>query len=146
MIYYLDTSVLLPALIEEHPQHEQHKDLFHTLVSKGDIVCMSTHLCAELYANLTRFPLGDRIHPQVAVETIFQLSSVVKPIELGWDDYEKALRRCAQKELISGIIYDALHLQAAIKSKADALYTANLKDFERLWDDEISLSLKGVLN
>ena len=105
---------------------------------------MSTHLAAELYANLTRLPIAERIHPNIALESIFQLSSVVRPIELGWNDYKIALRRCAQKELISGIIYDALHLQAAIKAGAHTLYTANFKDFERLWEEELPVKLERV--
>ena len=40
-------------------------------------------------------------------------------IDLNKNDYEAALLRCAKFELTSGIIYDALHLQAAIKANVD---------------------------
>jgi len=65
-------------------------------------------------------------------------------IELNKNDYKKALERCARLNLLSGVIYDALHLQAAIKAEADALYTSNLRDFQRLWTKDLPFELIGV--
>ena len=47
-------------------------------------------------------------------------------------------------KLTGGIIYDALHLQAAIKAKVDRLYTANLRDFQRLYSEDLGFELVGV--
>lgn len=43
-----------------------------------------------------------------------------------------ALNRVAERGLRGGIVYDSLHLQAALKKKVDLLVTLNVKDFERL--------------
>lgn len=144
MISYFDTSVLFPALMTAHPDHLKCKIVFTEAIRKGEIACLSMHVYAELYANLTRFPRGKRIHPKEAVASLMELRDTVTIIDLNREDYESALHRCADLELISGVIYDALHLQAAIKVKADALYTSNLRDFQRLWTDEIEMELMGV--
>ena len=102
------------------------------------------HVYAELYANLTRFPLGERIPSPVAMETIIDPGNFVKTIDLTRADYEAALHRCAAKNLISGVIHDVLHLEAALKVKAAVLYTANLCDFQRLVDAETPLELRSV--
>lgn len=141
---YFDTSVLFPALTTAHPKHEVCRDLFQKAIGEGQIVTLSMHVYAELFANLTRFPLGERISPKIAVQTILELGKVVKTVDLMQKDYESALQRCADRDLISGIIYDALHLQAAIQAKADVLYTANLRDFNRLYTSELTFELKGI--
>jgi len=140
---YFDTSILLPALVQSHPQHIAAAELFREARSRGKVVCLSLHVYAELYANLTRFPLGDKIHPEVAMKTILALRESVDTVDLTAADYEAALRRCAERELISGIIYDALHYQAAIKAKVDVLYTGNRKDFERLHSADSGFELKS---
>ena len=144
MISYFDTSVLLPALMTAHPHHLKCKAIFKEAIEKGEITCLSMHVYAELYANLTRFPIGKKIHPKEAVASLMQLSDVVQVIDLNRHDYKAALNRCADLELVSGVIYDALHLQAAIKAKSDVFYTSNLRDFQRLWTDEITMSLIGI--
>jgi predicted nucleic acid-binding protein len=144
MISYFDTSVLFPALHIAHPDHLKYKRVFNKAIAAGEIVCLSTHVYAELFANLTRFPRGRRIHPKEAVVSLTKLTEAVRVVDLGRKDYEAALHRCAQLELISGIIYDALHLQAAVKAEADAFYTSNLRDFQRLWTQDIPFELIGV--
>jgi predicted nucleic acid-binding protein len=137
---YFDTSALLPALVTAHPEHERCKRTFENALSQGEIVCLSMHVFAELYANLTRFPLGKKISPELAKETLIALGKTVSTIDLTRSDYEAALQRCAR--LGSGIIYDALHLQAAIKARAKVLYTANLRDFQRLADENLPFEIK----
>lgn len=142
---YFDTSVLFPAMTSAHPNHQLCLSTLHKALQEGEIVCLSLHVYAELYANLTRFPLGERISPQVATKTIIEdLGKVVTTIDLTRADYEAALRRCADRGLGSGIIYDALHLQAAIKAKVEVLYTNNLRDFQRLYSDDLGFELRGI--
>ncbi len=141
---YFDTSVLFPALHTAHPKHLICKKVFEEAAKEGKILCLSMHVYAELYVNLTRFPLGKKIHPKVAAETIINLGTLVTTVDLNQSDYEEALRRCARLELTSGIIYDALHIQAAIKAEVDVFYTDNLRDFERLLGDKPDFILKGI--
>lgn len=143
MISYFDTSVLFPAVCEAHSHHSICAEAFTKAALDGKIVCLSTHVYAELYGNLTRFPIK-RVSPKEADDTIMKLMEVVQTIDLSKSDYQKAVHRCSSRGLISGVIYDALHLQAAIKAKVGAFYTANVKDFERLWDEEIGFELRGI--
>ncbi|MEM1357468.1 MAG: PIN domain-containing protein [Bacteroidota bacterium] len=144
--YYLETSILFPAFSPEVPNHQKCFDLFRSLREQGEIVCMSMHLYAELYSNLTRFPKVGKIPPKVAATLIKSLrrEELVSIVDLTVDDYENALDRCAEKGLVSGVIFDALHLQAAIKAEVDYLYTNNLRDFERLWGNNLSIELKSI--
>jgi predicted nucleic acid-binding protein len=141
---YFDTSVLFPALHTAHPNHLICQKAFELAIKEGEILCLSMHVYAELYANLTRFPRGDKIHPEVAADTIIKLGKSVTTIDLNKSDYEQALLRCGRLGLTSGIIYGALHLQAAIKGEVDVLFTANLKDFEKLWGEDLNFELRSI--
>ena len=144
MISYFDTSVLFPAMLHFHPRHRICLDILSDAQRRKEVICLSMHVYAELYSNLTRFPVGRRLHPSVAVESILDAGKDAHIVELLSADYEAAMRRCANAVLVSGVIYDALHLQAAIKAGAGRLYTANIKDFARLMTPEVSIELMGV--
>lgn len=143
--YYFDTSVLLPILIAPHPQHNRCLKLFENAQSKGEVLSTTNHTYAELYSNLTKLPFGLKIDPKDAANAIItDLGNIITTIDLPRTDYAAAVQRCADFNLISGIIYDALHLQAAVKAGVDVLYTANLRDFRRLYSDDLSFELIGV--
>ena len=142
MTSYFDTSILFPSLMTAHPHHRRCTKLLAEARQEGQVTCLSLHSYAEVYANLTRFPLGDRITPEAAWEALQGLSALMKTITLTEADYQAALSRCAARNLVSGVIYDALHLQAAIQAGAEVLYTANLRDFERLGAGEV-VALRG---
>lgn len=144
MKIYLDTSILLPALVSAHPKHEFAKKFLASQLQDNEIVCLNMHVFAELYANMTRFPIGKRIAPDTVAEILNEISKIITPINLNHQDYQAAVNRCARLDLISGVIYDALHFQAAIKAQVDILYTGNLSDFERLMTPEISFELKTI--
>ncbi|MEL7161297.1 MAG: PIN domain-containing protein [Bacteroidota bacterium] len=146
MKYYLDTSILYPAFSPEIPLHRECRDLFQRLRREAEVVCMSMHLYAELYSNLTRYPPQNKIPPLEAAALIKSLrrEKLVDTVDLTADDYELALDRCAQLGLVSGVIYDALHVQAAIKAKVDVLYSSNVRDFARLWDDDLGIELRSL--
>lgn len=144
MISYFDTSILLPAVVEAHPAHQKAKSVFEEAITDGNSVCLGLHSFVELYSNLTRFPLGDRIQPFEAQVTTDTLRDLVTVISLTGSDYFRALQRCSTKGLVSGIIYDAIHLQSALKGGASVLYTANTKDFERLLSNDDPLELRSI--
>lgn len=49
---------------------------------------------------------------------INQVGARLTIIELVKEDYEAAIKRCARLNIANGVIYDALHLQAALKAGA----------------------------
>ncbi len=144
-ISYFDTSVLLPALVAAHPQHQRCKDLLLTGISANNQAATAGHTYAELFSNLTKLPYQMSIQPKQVLEVVSgYLVRDLTTIDLTEADYVAALRRCAELNLVSGIIYDALHLQAAIKARAKVLYTANTKDFQRLWTPDLGIELIDV--
>ena len=146
MISYFDTSVLLPALIETHELHEASKEILYKALKAGPVGTTTMHAYAELYNNLTR-PTKHKIHlkPSLAADVIInKIGEQLTIIELTKEDYENAVRRCARLNLVSGVIYDALHLEAALKAEAEILYTDNLRDFTRLVTEDDPIKIVGV--
>ena len=139
----IETSVLFPALVDAHPRHYKCKRALRIIQSNYDAVILNTHLAAELYTNLTRFPVA-RVHPETAATIIRSLRNSVEVVDLTMDDYLRAIDRCASKELISGVIYDALHFEAALKARAERLFTSNIRDFERLLDEDTPLEISDI--
>ena len=143
---YFDTSVLYPAIIKNHENHEVARDLLANSISQGEVVTSATHAYAELYRQLTRGNSPGQLSPQMAQSVISALTSKFIMVALDGDDYLAALQRCVDLNLSSSIIYDALHVQAALKANATTLYTDNLKDFTRLVTPEDNLQVKGIRN
>ncbi len=61
-------------------------------------------------------------------------------IELKTVEYMHALENVSAKGLTSGIIYDALHLEAAKKSSCSRIYTYNLNHFEVIAPNDLTIS------
>ena len=139
-----DTSVLVPALVENHPRHE---DAVFRLgrVHAGEVrLVITAHALAELYAVLTALPISPRITPDEArrliVENVLAHAEVV-PLDAS--DYEAVLNQMADMGLSSGVIYDALHAQAARKTGVNRLWTMNERDFYRVWPNHEGI-IEGV--
>tara|TARA_R110002049_G_scaffold114753_3_gene266107 strand:- start:969 stop:1400 length:432 start_codon:yes stop_codon:yes gene_type:complete len=128
-----DTSVLVAALVQQHPQHAlafpRLREVHHGTVQG----CLTTHGLAELYSTLTSLPLKPRLSP-AHVEQIIQSSVLGRfsLIALTAKDYQAALRLTVAQDLPSGAIYDALHLVGARRAGAGALFTFNLRHFNAL--------------
>ena len=138
----IDTNILLPALAVNHESHELCREFMNYVKSKHHVVILNTHVAAELYSNLSVIKKL-KLTPDNSRKIIRKAVTLFEPISLDMDDYLKAIDRCADLELVSGVIYDALHFQAAIKAKVDVLYTANLRDFERLMTEEVRFELRS---
>ena len=131
-----DTSVLVAALVQPHPLHERALFWFKKGVAKEFEIIISSHTFAELYAVLTTLPVSPRITPGLAwrliQESIDPVSSVVS---LSTSDYFSTIKRISHLGVPGAIIYDALILRAAQKSRADRVLTFNVKDFKRISSD-----------
>ena len=146
MTSYFDTSILLPVIYGDHELHETALALIRDNASKGTIATTTLHTFAELYTGLTK-PGKGRPNMDLAATRKVLIESVSQQmtlVELDMQDYQKAIDRCVDLNLTGAVIYDALHYQAALKIKADILYTDNLRDFNRLWREEDGLEISGV--
>ncbi len=134
---FFDTSALVPVVTEQLSNHTAAHARFVRELSKDMPPCCSTHTLAECYATLTALPLPQRISgPEAArlIETNF--SKRLEIIALTAEDYMEAIRLCADRARISGQIYDALHLTAALKHRCTHLFTYNIKHFSELAPSE----------
>lgn len=128
-----DTSVLVAALLQQHPHHTIAFPRLQA-VKDGTIQGhLTTHGLAELFATLTALPLKPRLLP-ADVERIIQQSVLAyfTLIPLSTDHYRDAVQLVAKENLASGAIYDALHLIGARSAGCTTLYTLNLRHFRSL--------------
>jgi len=134
--HLLDTSVLVAACVERHPRHGASLRCYREALQPGNEFRAAAHSVAELYAVLTRLPVRPPVPPGVARrlvrENVLERAEV---IELDGADYAAVLDRMADNGLTGGAIYDALVVQAALKSTVDRVHTWNATDFRRVWPD-----------
>ena len=131
-----DTSVLLPALILNHPRHADASSRLDAAHSGRVRLVLCTHAIAELYSTLTGLPIAPRIQPAQAEQLMEEnILAHAELVALTADDYRQVVGRQAAQNLAGGVIYDALHVQAAMNANVDRLWTLNVSDFERVWPD-----------
>lgn len=126
----LDTSVLVAAVVEAHPQHARASWWLRTRKKIERVA--SWHAYAEAWAVLTALPLEPRISGDVASAVLERLRRAVAFVVPRTTTYPMAAARCNARALRSGAIYDALHLVTAEAERADLLLTFNVEDFTRL--------------
>jgi predicted nucleic acid-binding protein len=127
-----DTSVLVASLIGDHSHHGETFPLIKRIL-KGDLKgSISAHTLAETFSVLTSYPGNPPLSLLQARQTLYEkVKKIFKIVPLTAVDYELATDLCIERNLRGGVIYDALIGQSAIKVKAKALVTWNLKHFER---------------
>lgn len=136
MIVFLDTSVVVAALIEGHPQHARCLPFLAKARSGRDPVHVASHSLAEAYSVLTTLPLRPRLSPAAAWRLLSEgVERHARLVVLSASDVEDVVRRCSELELPGGIVYDALIARAAVKARADRLVTLNARDFLRAWPE-----------
>lgn len=128
MSLYLDTSVLVAALIEDEPHHEACLNL----LADGATVTWS-HSLAEAFATLTGGRLGIRVDPATAFELLRDgIAARVDFVELPADQMLAALEQTRSAGVRGGAVYDYLQLHAARRAQASRLVTLNVRHFRAL--------------
>ena len=137
MKIFLDTSILVAALVEDHPHYAPATALLLAARERTVQAFMSAHSLAESYAVLTRTPFSPRIYPaegwQLLEESIL---AHVEVVALSPGEYRQVVRACSMHGCIGGAVYDALHIQAAQTAGCERLYTFNLREFRLLASEE----------
>jgi predicted nucleic acid-binding protein len=146
MISYFDTSVIMGLLDPKQEIHEEATVLYLAASEKGEVVTTTLHTYSELYNNLTKKGGGrPGLKPEIVTRMLNEnLDMAFKMVELNREDYKAAVARCGELEISGPVIYDALHLQAALKAGAKTLYTDNLRDFTRLVTKDDPIKIVGV--
>jgi predicted nucleic acid-binding protein len=132
----LDSSVLIPAMLAQHPRHPVAEPCLARALEADNEYLLAAHSLAEVYSVLTSLPPRFGITPLEAwhllVENLIEPSTVV---ELDHTDYIATLENLARMGLRGGITYDALIARAAQSAGVDVFLTLNPDDFLRVWPD-----------
>jgi predicted nucleic acid-binding protein len=127
---FFDTSVLVAAFLGTHPHHEPSIKRFADADPRHSACAI--HTLAEIYSALTALPVKPFIPPEQALLFVQEIRNRLTAIPLDPEEYFATIEQAASRGLISGRIYDALLLACAAKSKAQAIYTWNLKHFQSI--------------
>ncbi len=132
----LDTSVLIAAMVEAHPNHDRAL-MWLKRARQDDISAyIAAHTLAELYAVLTRLPVQPRISSATALQLIQEnVVSVFEIIASDGDEYKTLLVHLAQQGITGGATYDALIAHTAYRIRVDHLITFNERDFKAVYPD-----------
>jgi len=103
-------------------------------VKKGaDEGVVASHSLAETYAVLTRLPGSSRLPGALVWELLSRnVVDLFTLVHLSGKEYADCLKDLALRGVEGGRVYDALILAAAEKSKAERIYTFNVKHFQGL--------------
>jgi predicted nucleic acid-binding protein len=124
----LDTSVVIASLDPDEPHHAACDRLMQSGGHK-----LYVHAFAETFSILTGGREGRRLSAASAARLIEEsVLPYVDPIVLTGRELMRCLAECEARGVRGGAIYDMLHLEAARKSRADALITLDLRNFQAL--------------
>src|SRR6266404_3831162 len=108
---FLDTSTLVGALLDKHPQHAACQ---RALQASTDPIS-DAHALAETFATLTGFY---KVPTEAATELTLGLAALVRVEALALEDYRTAIAEARQRGVMGGGIYDSLHATFARRSGA----------------------------
>jgi predicted nucleic acid-binding protein len=125
---YFDTSVLVGALLQTHPNHKECLAIFERTSER--ISC--AHALAEVFSTLTAHY---KVPNEVAAEITLALTEKLAIEPLSLRDYEAALSESRQRGVMGGGIYDSLHATYARHHAARRVVTRNPGDFQHVAPD-----------
>lgn len=130
----LDTSVLVAAMVEAHPVHENALPWLRGVKDGTHKGFVAAHSIAELYSILTTLPVQPRIPPVAAQRLIHQnVITSCEVVSLTDKDYAAVIAHLSELGIVGGATYDALILYAGIKTDVDRVVTLNEKDFRKVY-------------
>ena len=136
MRVFLDTSVLVASILENHPAHTRAFAAVERMKLGQDEGTIGQHSLAEVFAVLTGLPRPLRLSPaeeQRCIEENFVAHAVI--VGLGPEDYRAVLKDAAQAGCQSGMVYDALLVACARKVAPDRFLTLNRRHFQAIAPD-----------
>jgi len=130
MRVFLDTNVLVAAVVKQHVFHERSFAVLDRVHAGKDEGFVSAHSLAEVYSVLTNLPTPYRHTPEQGLLSIEEnVFKHFKTIALLGNEYATLIRDAVGYRIQGGEIYDALLLKAASKAAVDRVFTLNLKHF-----------------
>lgn len=142
MRVFLDTSVLVAAVIAQHGDHDRAFALLDRVQSGNDDGVVSAHSLAEVYATLTKLPAPFRHTPEQALLSIQE--NILKHFTtstLSGNDYAALIKEAAAAGIQGGTVYDAVLMKSAGKAGVDKIFTLNLRHFQAVASPELAAIL-----
>ena len=139
MKVFLDTSVLVAAVIAQHGDHDRAFAILERVQSGKDEGFISAHSLAETYATLTKLPAPFRHSPEQALLSIQE--NILKHFttsSLSGNDYAALIKEAAAAGIQGGTIYDAVLIKSADKSGVDKIFTLNLRHFQAVASPDLA--------
>jgi predicted nucleic acid-binding protein len=137
VITFFDTSVLVAAFLQRHPNHATAVNWLSRARSGEFNWVVAAHSLAETYSTLSRLPKSDRQSPAIAAKLID--TNIAKGgasiVALTAEDYVTVVQRMAEANVSGGAMYDALIAFAAQKANVEKLLTYNVSHFKRVWPE-----------
>jgi predicted nucleic acid-binding protein len=126
MSAYLDSSVIVSAVVEEEQWHETCAGI----LLGPEPLQLRPHTYAEAFSTMTGGRLGRPLSAEVALKLLkVNILPRVEPVDLSDHEVLRALDEAEARGVRGGAVHDYLHLTAARKARAARLYTLNLSDF-----------------
>ena len=127
---FFDTSVLVAAFWGSHRDHAASIKLL-AAANKKRSAC-AIHTLAEVYAAMTALPIRPILPPEQVMLFVQEVRDRLTLVPLDESEYIETIQQAASAGFTSGRVYDALLLRCAVKVKAQAVYTWNLKHFQTI--------------
>jgi len=119
---FIDTGILVGALLENHPEHPQCRAALEQFTD-----CFTdAHALAETFATMTGFY---KVPTDAAAELTLGLKETLAVSPLPLADYETAIRQARRRGVMGGGIYDSLHSTFARRKRAKRIVTRNPSHF-----------------
>ena len=125
---FLDTGILVGALLATHPQHRVCLEALENLSDSFT----NAHAVAEAFSTLTGFY---KVPTEAATELTLGLKEIMQVESLSLADYETSIREARSRGVMGGGIYDSLHATFARRKKAKRIITRNPSHFEHVAPD-----------
>jgi predicted nucleic acid-binding protein len=119
---FVDTGILVGALLENHPEHPQ---CLAALQQYPDCVT-DAHALAETFATLTGFY---KVPTDAAAEMTLSLKTTIAISPIPLAIYEKTIGEARMRGVMGGGIYDSLHSTFARHKRATRIITRNPSHF-----------------
>jgi predicted nucleic acid-binding protein len=132
---FFDTSVLVPVFYGDHVHHQASLELL--IQFNRSTGCCGAHSLAEVYSTLTRMPGKHRISGDQAMLFVESTRDRLSIVALDGDEYAGALQASAGLGIVGGGIYDAMLAHCALKAKAEAIYTWNIRHYTLCGDEVV---------
>ena len=131
--------MLIPTFLEDHEHHEASLSAF--LKADRPSASCAAHSLAEVYSTLTRLPGRHRLSGEQVLLFLENIRERLTLVTLDPEEYFRAVQEAAAAGIVGGAINDALLAQCALKSRAETIYTWDVKRFQRI-NSEIAPRMK----